>query len=167
MSFWAKPNARPFSLTNSTLAYPFTKKTQIPTWLLVVLAILIPAIIIFLASIFNGRRNLKRRLYSLNTAWLGLGLAIAAAMLITDGIKNLAGKPRPDMLSRCWPDESLIEANRVGYEGGGLVTWAICTGNPELEGGVKKLDGRDLEDGFRSFPSGHASSKFSRAWLEL
>ncbi|TGZ81001.1 acid phosphatase/Vanadium-dependent haloperoxidase [Ascodesmis nigricans] len=161
MSFWATPTSRPFSLTNPSISYPFTTSTKIPTWLLVILAALIPGLIIAASTLLSPRRDWRRKLYSWNTAWLGLGLAIAAAMLVTDGLKNLLGKPRPDLLSRCWPDEELVGRARIGWEGGGLVTREVCRGSPKLEGGVKKFEGRDLEDGFRSFPSGHASMSFA------
>lgn len=78
-------------------------------------------------------------------------MSIALAMLITDSLKNLMGKPRPDMLSRCDPDLALLEAEGIGR---GLVTWNICR---NLEKGVG-IGFDDLRDGFRSFPSGHASS---------
>ena len=59
-------------------------------------------------------------------------------------IKVLVGRPRPDVIARCLPE--------AGAENGipfGLVTSAICT----------TLDEGRLQEGFRSFPSGHASSK--------
>jgi len=93
----------------------------------------------------------KRKLYMLNTTWLGLGLACAAVLLFTDGMKNLAGRPRPDMLARCNPDPTLFDANTVGPN---LVTFDVCqrsTDDPNI----------DLLDGFRSFPSGHSSLSFA------
>ncbi|KAL9024822.1 MAG: hypothetical protein Q9196_006229, partial [Gyalolechia fulgens] len=67
-------------------------------------------------------------------------------------MKNLFGKPRPDLLSRCDPD---IE-NQARYALGGypgvlngfyLVSSTIC----------KTRDQDLLNDGFSSFPSGHAT----------
>jgi membrane-associated phospholipid phosphatase len=73
-------------------------------------------------------------------------------------MKNLFGHWRPDLLSRCDPDITNIANYAVGgypntTQGSYLVTWEIC----------QTTDQSLLDDGFRSFPSGHAS--FSAAGL--
>lgn len=88
---------------------------------------------------------------------MGLALSLATAFLITQGMKLLFGKPRPDLLSRCQPDLSRLSefaVNNVGRQVGAefnaawvLVTDAICTNTDE----------DIMKDGFKSFPSGHAS----------
>jgi membrane-associated phospholipid phosphatase len=92
---------------------------------------------------------------------MGLALSLALAFFFTQGMKNLFGKPRPDMLSRCDPDtsEDAIRRNTVGGGYGSnfnpewvLVSAAIC----------RSTDKALLDDAFRSFPSGHASSKSLR-----
>ncbi len=83
---------------------------------------------------------------------MGLGLTLAIVMLLTDGMKNLFGKPRPDMISRCQPDVSNVQdyvVSRYAFGDGFLVSAAIC----------QQTDIGILNDGFRSFPSGHASCK--------
>ena len=88
---------------------------------------------------------------------MGLALALASAFMITQGMKNLFGKPRPDLLSRCQPDldASSIANHTLGgfgdpvLSGGVLVAWQIC----------QQSDRAMLDDGFQSFPSGHASSE--------
>ena len=92
--------------------------------------------------------------------WLGLALSLISAWIITQGMKNLFGKPRPDLLSRCMPDVANVAKHIVGYSNpllgnltgsmynGQLVYASICT-NP---------DKAFLDDGFRSYPSGHSSS---------
>ena len=124
---------------------------------------MIPGVIVFIVSLFIGvgptsgkpasRTKLwKRKLWEWNAGWMGLGLSLAIAFLITDGTKNLVGKPRPDLLGRCNPDLSRLLSSAVGGigdqvdEGINLVSWTICR-NP----------GSTLDDGFRSFPSGHSS----------
>jgi membrane-associated phospholipid phosphatase len=88
---------------------------------------------------------------------MGLALSLATAFMITQGMKLLFGKPRPDLLSRCQPDLSRIQdtavnniANEIGQAFNPawvLVTSDICTNQ----------DDDILQDGFKSFPSGHAS----------
>lgn len=72
----------------------------------------------------------------------GLLLSVATTTVITQVIKITVGRPRPDMLSRCQPIEGAADAAVYG-----LSTVAICT----------VQSGRIILDGFRSFPSGHAS----------
>lgn len=83
---------------------------------------------------------------------MGLGLSLALAFFFTQGMKNLFGKPRPDLLSRCQPDYE----NQAKYQLGGfptvlngvfLVSATIC----------QQKDKGILNDGFSSFPSGHSS----------
>jgi membrane-associated phospholipid phosphatase len=76
--------------------------------------------------------------------------------MATEGLKDLYGQPRPDMLSRCDPDLSDIARYAVGglgqrLEGAPtLVSWEICRNKADM---LKY-------DGFASFPSGHSSCKF-------
>ena len=119
--------------------------------------------IVFLVCLFIGvgpstgkpsskTKLLKRKLWEWNAGWMGLALSLATAFFISNGTKNLVGKPRPDLLARCDPDTSRLLSSAVGGignqvdEGSNLVSWTICR-NP----------GSTLDDGFRSFPSGHSS----------
>lgn len=140
-----------------------------PSWLLVTCSTGIPLIIIpIITLVFVPGHTVprgtpksliwKRKLWELHVGWLGMALALAGAWFITNGMKNLFGKPRPDALARCNPD---IE-NITKYFVGGvdvadgfqrLVSADICRGMADRE------DAADiLEDGFRSYPSGHSSS---------
>jgi len=80
--------------------------------------------------------------------------------MVTQGMKLLFGKPRPDFLSRCQPDLSRLSEFAVNSVVGStfnkdwvLATSSICT----------NTDDDILQDGFKSFPSGHSS--FSWAGL--
>ncbi|KAF8542730.1 phosphatidic acid phosphatase type 2/haloperoxidase [Trichophaea hybrida] len=109
---------------------------------------------------FKTLQGWKRRFYILNTALLGLGMAIAISMLITDVLKNLLGRPRPDMLSRCNVNRDDIQKFTVGS--GELLDWKVCRSYTTAKGKVSgALDEPDLRDGFRSFPSGHCSMSFA------
>jgi membrane-associated phospholipid phosphatase len=105
----------------------------------------------------------RRKLWEWNIGWMGLALSLATAFLITQGMKLLFGKPRPDLLSRCQPDLSRIQqtlvnpvVSNVVNANWVLVTSDICTNSDRSRGG-------ELMDGFKSFPSGHSS--FSWAGL--
>jgi hypothetical protein len=73
--------------------------------------------------------------------------------VIFTGVKSLTGKPRPNFLSICDPDIDNIGKYTVGGFGKGLgvmVSVDIC----------RQSDVGKLKDGFRSFPSGYATSEF-------
>ncbi|KAH7371913.1 PAP2 superfamily-domain-containing protein [Cadophora sp. MPI-SDFR-AT-0126] len=162
------PNKRPFALTNPEISFPYTNE-KISTVVLFICSLVAPAAIIFAITIVlvpgptvpkSTPKALiwRRKLWEWHTGWLGLALALAASFLITQGMKNLFGKPRPDLLSRCHPDLANSSQYIVGgfpntQEGFNLFSAAIC----------KNPDKSILDDGFRSFPSGHSS--FSAAGL--
>lgn len=98
----------------------------------------------------------RRRLWEWNAAWLGLGIALSAAFIVTEGLKDLSGKPRPFLLAVCNPDLSTesIRRHQVGGLGNALgsaiptvVDWHIC----------RQPDQGKLRDAFASWPSGHSS----------
>jgi membrane-associated phospholipid phosphatase len=74
-------------------------------------------------------------------------------------LKDLIGKPRPDLIARCNPDLSRIKASTVGglglsfEESPIMVDVSIC----------QQTNAHVLNDGFAAFPSGHSS--FSSAGL--
>ncbi|KAI4727981.1 acid phosphatase/Vanadium-dependent haloperoxidase [Aureobasidium sp. EXF-10728] len=164
---FATPYHRPFSLLDLAISYPYVEHDEISTALLVVLSLVLPAIVIavvtllfvpaFSLSRLRDQRYWKRKLWEFNAGWMGLGLSFALAFFITTGIKNLIGKPRPDLLARCQPDLNDIAAHVVGGYGQDisqkwtLVSSSICT----------QPDQKVLNEGFRSFLSGHSSMSWS------
>ncbi|KAI8808895.1 phosphatidic acid phosphatase type 2/haloperoxidase [Cladochytrium replicatum] len=81
---------------------------------------------------------------------LGLLLAWATAVIITDCLKFWYGRLRPDFLSRCqfefYPGKENATSTAWLFEG----VDGICKGEPS-----------NVAEGRRSFPSGHASTSFS------
>ncbi|KAG0128163.1 phosphatidic acid phosphatase type 2/haloperoxidase [Tuber indicum] len=161
----AEPYHQHFSLNNESLQYPFAEKERIPAVWAGVLSCLFPLVfIIFWTMLIDGLYshhkppNSRRRLLGNNGAWtlsdrlwemncgiLGLGLSVAAAIVMTGALKNTTGKPRPDMLARCKPKEGAQNAPVYG-----LASYDICTGDKHI-----------LKDGFKSWPSGHSSIAFA------
>jgi hypothetical protein len=99
------PNKRPFSLADPDISFPYVNKEKISTATLILCGLVAPVVIIFLVTISlvpgptvpkSTPRALiwRRKLWELHTGWLGLALSLASAWLITDGMKNLFGKPR-------------------------------------------------------------------------
>ncbi|KAL4813675.1 PAP2 superfamily-domain-containing protein [Aspergillus spinulosporus] len=169
-----EPNHMPFSLTDVSYSYPHTEDETISTSVLVVVSLIAPAVVIVAVCLLltpgqsidrsgaDPRSSsrallLRRKIWEWNAGWLGLGLACAAAFMATEGLKDLYGKPRPDMLARCDPDLENIATYAVGGLGQRLqgaptlVSWDICRNKADS---LKR-------DGFASFPSGHSSLSFA------
>lgn len=74
---------------------------------------------------------------------LGLLIALVLTSFLTDFVKNSVGRPRPDLIARCKPAPGTPTNTLVGID--------VCT---ETRRHV-------LQDGWRSFPSGHSSFSFA------
>lgn len=164
--FKVDPNHHAFSLADPSISFPYKVNETVPTHVLIIVALLVPAVIIVLISLAvtpgspapNGQKpsasqTIRSKLWEWNVGWLGLVVALAGVWMATQGLKDLAGKPRPDMLARCNPDVSKVAQYAVGGLGDvlpgapTLVSWEICRNKtPMLR-----------IDGFSSFPSGHSS----------
>jgi len=86
-----------------------------------------------------------RSWWDAHSSTLGLVLSLAITGAITQIVKVTVGRPRPDLISRCMP---LSNAVIPQYQ---LATASICT----------QTDRFIMTDGWRSFPSGHASLSFA------
>jgi len=79
---------------------------------------------------------------------LVVSLAMPLNGVITDIIKLVVGRPRPDFAHRCWPESGGV-APPEAFSGGGGAEELHCTGNPAI-----------IIEGRKSFPSGHSSFSF-------
>ncbi|XP_076632272.1 phospholipid phosphatase 5 isoform X2 [Colletes latitarsis] len=127
-------------------AEPFTRKihedelwlyknprtdSYVPTIILWPLVFILPAIVIFLAFlVYKDRTDFYQ-------AVLSVTLALGFNGVITDIIKLIVGRPRPDFFWRCFPDGKTNPDFK-------------CNGNPIV-----------IRDGKKSFPSGHSSFAFA------
>lgn len=156
---------RPFPLTEYEIAYP-NQKNIVSIPVLIIIALVAPGIIIVILSLtfaaaddVGTQKGSKWRaaLWKAHVGCLGLATALATTLFITSGLKDLVGKPRPDLLDRCNADVGSISKYIVG----GLI---ITDAEPLVSSGIcQQPDTRFLDDGFAAFPSGHSS--FSCAGL--
>jgi hypothetical protein len=99
---------RQFSLTDHSLMFTMATKETIPTWLLVVSAVVAPIAIMLLWTLIipplgtyqrrrwrRGEMTWGEKLWDANLSLLGIGLAIASTITVTNTFKNLVGRPRP------------------------------------------------------------------------
>ncbi|THH33934.1 hypothetical protein EUX98_g264 [Antrodiella citrinella] len=131
---------REFSLEDTSLRHPYAVHERVPDWALYVIAVASPAIL-------QGCVNLLtvRAWWDLHNGLLGLLLGLSLTGSITQIVKLTVGRPRPDVIARCIPQAGAADPPF------GLSSVAICT----------RAVGPILHDGWRSFPSGHASLSFA------
>jgi membrane-associated phospholipid phosphatase len=170
---YVEPIKRDFSLTDKTISFPYRKDT-ISTSVLIIVAVVAPGVIVALVSLLFTRLPTrsnsqpivgslwKRKLWEWHAGWLGLALSITLSFLLTQTMKNMFGKHRPDFLARCDPDVANMSKYVVGgftseiLEGTSqLVEWQICNSKNGTGLGTSVF-----LDGFRSFPSGHCTSMY-------
>jgi diacylglycerol diphosphate phosphatase/phosphatidate phosphatase len=125
-------------LGDRAIQHPHATNERVPTVLLLTFGAAVPlATIVVLFLLTRNGWN------TLHVALIGLGLTITTTDFLTNLAKNAIGRPRPDLSARCMPKPFLP-----------LDKWldiGVCT-NP---------DQRVLQDGWRSFPSGHSSFSFA------
>jgi membrane-associated phospholipid phosphatase len=166
------PRYHPFSILDLTISYPF-KADTVSNLNLELSCILAPALIIVIISLglvpaptiakrFSTRALWGRKFWELGVGWLGLALAHTTQIMIITGLKSIIGKPRPDMLSRCNPDIANLEQHIVGGYGNAELPGLVLVSQTICQQPSKSL----LDDGFRSFPSGHSSSKYCEIGFE-
>lgn len=104
-----------------------------------VYALFIPLGVLILANTLILRTSPTKH----EATYLPFLIAITLTSLLTDILKNAVGRPRPDLLARCIPSADAPVDRPVDI--------SVCTAP----------DGHVLQDGWRSFPSGHSSFSFA------
>ncbi|CDK26044.1 unnamed protein product [Kuraishia capsulata CBS 1993] len=123
--------------------------TATPIWLLMVLAFVAPLAAMAAVEAAAIQDKVLRRIWDYFAAVTALTCATAIQLILVVTLKNLVGKPRPDAIHRCLPSSFTAPI-------GQLSTVEICT-SP-----YRTL----VAEGFRSFPSGHASTIFASATVQ-
>lgn len=131
---------RDFSLSDTSLRHPFAVHERVPDSALYFIAFVAPLLLQWLINF-----AMVRSWWDAHLSALGLVLSLALAGSLTEVVKITVGRPRPDVISRCNPDSGTVDPTF------GLSTVAIC----------HQSDRHILNDGFRSFPSGHSSLSFA------
>ncbi|KAK7693401.1 hypothetical protein QCA50_002969 [Cerrena zonata] len=131
---------RSFSLEDTSLRHTYAVHERIPNSALIVICFVAPVVILPIINLLSVRSY-----WDLHTSYLGLVLSLALTGSITQIVKITVGRPRPDVIARCIPPIGSVDPPF------GLSTVDICT----------QTDMTILDDGWRSFPSGHSSFSFA------
>ncbi|KAF5323202.1 hypothetical protein D9758_016730 [Tetrapyrgos nigripes] len=136
-----------FDLTDTSIQYSVRKQT-IPNLLLVLLLTLPYILIVVGHFVFS-----YKKWWDLHSALLGLTLGFSVSGTLSQIVRISAGRPRPDFIARCNPSPDIVNAPVFG-----LANVTIC----------QETDFTFLQDGMRSFFSGHAIlSAFGFGYLSL
>lgn len=133
------PFHRYFTLDDHAIAYPHALIERVSAIQNVIYAGVCPLIffIIYAAIVRPG-------FHKAHVTILGLLISLTLTSFITDVIKNAVGRPRPDLISRCKPAPGTSLTD--------ILTIDVCS-TPH--------DDHVLNDGWKSFPSGHSSFSFA------
>lgn len=123
---------------DETIGYPHSPE-WVPNWLLFLLCTILP--LLGIASLSLGW---KKSVYDFHKAFLGLAIALTVTMFLTNCVKNLGGRLRPDFLDRCQG------STQLGADG--FTRVINCMGDPST-----------IKEGRKSFPSGHSSCLILRS----
>lgn len=132
---------REFSLSDTRIQHTFAVHERITFGQDIVIAGVFPLLVIVAVGFtFIGPWDVHHGI-------LGLVLSCSMTTVVTEIIKVMVGRPRPDFLSRCQPTSDAT--NAPGYGLSTVVSaCSVTTGNI-------------IADGFKSFPSGHTSFAFA------
>ncbi|KAF2227352.1 phosphatidic acid phosphatase type 2/haloperoxidase [Elsinoe ampelina] len=138
LQVFQEPFHRLFYLNDHRLQYPHAEVERVPVAWLFLYGGGIPLAIIIVWLLVT-----RSPLQKAHVTVLSFLIALILTSFLTDIVKNSVGRPRPDLIARCKPKAGTPPDKLVGVE--------VCTETkPHL-----------LQDGWRSFPSGHSSFAFS------
>lgn len=106
-------------------------QSYVPTYMLWPIICTVPFVIIFVSNVISKIKA------DGSQSILGLTLCFGINGVITNAVKLIVGRPRPDFYFRCFPD-------------GKGNSQMNCNGNKD-----------DIIEGLKSFPSGHSSFAFA------
>ena len=132
------PVHRPFLLSDLRISHEYASPERVTTFENLLYAGVAPLglLVVFCLAVRPG-------FHQSHVTILGFLVSLAFSGFLTHVFKNAIGRARPDLLARCIAQKG-TPANR-------LVDYTVCTQTDEYK----------LNDGWRSFPSGHSSFAFA------
>ncbi|KAL7752827.1 hypothetical protein RI367_001830 [Sorochytrium milnesiophthora] len=122
-----------FYLDDEAIKYPMALMERVDSLMLIIYGMVIPLFVTLILSRWFGKTH-KAVYFSA----MGLLYALTSMALVVHIIKVSVGRLRPDFLDRCKP--TTIDTS----------AYPVCTGDPKI-----------INDGRKSFPSGHAATSWT------
>ncbi|RMZ87045.1 hypothetical protein DV736_g5726, partial [Chaetothyriales sp. CBS 134916] len=138
LRFVVPPVHQQFLVSDLRISHPFADPERVTSLENYIYCAIVPAALILLWGLV-----FRPGFHQAHVTILGILVSIILAGFLTAVIKNAIGRPRPDLIARC--------IVRLGTSADKLVGIEVCTNqNKDM-----------LDDGWRSFPSGHSSLAFA------
>ncbi|KAG5930047.1 hypothetical protein E4U42_003208 [Claviceps africana] len=138
LALFVTPFHRMFYVNDLRISYPHALHERVSILWLFIYVLIIPLVILILYNL-----TIRAPLAKHEVTYLPFAISLVLTSFLTDIVKNAVGRPRPDLLDRCQPAGTTKQNVLVNIE--------VC----ETEDSFK------LQDGWRSFPSGHSSFSFA------
>ena len=138
IQFFVEPFHRMFSLDDLSKQYPHAEVERVSAAQCLLYAGAGSLTVLILWCLMS-----RAGVHKTHVTLLGFFIGVVFTLFLTDVVKNAVGRPRPDVIARCKPAK--------GTPAHQLVTIEVCT----------ETHHHILQDGWRSFPSGHSSLSFS------
>lgn len=142
VTYKIEPFQRQFFINDLTISHPFAESERVTNGALFFYSVWEPIMVIGVIGLIMTKP--ENKIYVTYVSILGVCISCFTTSVVTDVLKNLIGRHRPDFLARCVP-RSDAPLNVMVF------AKDVCT-----------TDNLDLlKDGFRTTPSGHSSISFS------
>ncbi|KAG6179785.1 hypothetical protein E4U22_004306 [Claviceps purpurea] len=138
LALFVTPFHRMFYINDLRISYPHALHERVSVFWLFLYAFVTPLAILIFHNLIS-----KAPLAKHEVTYLPFAISLVLTSFLTDIVKNAVGRPRPDLLDRCHPAETTKPNVLVNME--------VC----------ETKDSFKLQDGWRSFPSGHSSFAFA------
>lgn len=132
--FLITPVHRPFTLDDRRIQNAYADPERVTTFENFIYAGVVPLALIIIWTV-----AFRPGFHKAHVTILGFLISVAMSSFLTHVFKNAIGRARPDLIARCMPAK--------GTPVDKLVTFDVCTQTNQYK----------LNDGWRSFPSGHSS----------
>ncbi|ORX68447.1 acid phosphatase/Vanadium-dependent haloperoxidase [Anaeromyces robustus] len=151
---FVSPFERQFRIDDETISHPYVDDEMFSGLELALSGVVFPVLVISFYHLFN--RDLK---YAFHQAIMGICVSVTLCLFVTTLIKVSVGRFRPDFISRCQVNITKVEeiyksyniSNQISFGPRNLYNTTICTNTNKFR----------LDEGRRSFPSGHTAFAFS------
>lgn len=151
----ANPYQNVFFINDPEISYP-TKTETFPNALLYVFGVALPIVAVWVIALA------RKSMLEFHMASLGIAFALTLTVLITEGLKNYMGGLRPDFLARCQPNWSLVSAQLANGTAQTVNLGGVPAGPAQMfDGSICTGNVKTINEGRKSFPSGHASISFT------